>query len=111
MNPNPNNVTLIESKQPAPAGARFTITASIDGFPVLVEVEGKADVLRAMIDRLKAIGAEPPVLQNLQTSEPTKVASVPRCPIHNSPMKPSRKPGTFFCPRRTDGGDFCPHKA
>jgi hypothetical protein len=40
-----SNVTSIESKQPAPA-ARFTVTAAIDGFPVQVEVEGKADSLR-----------------------------------------------------------------
>jgi hypothetical protein len=107
MNTSPNNVTPIESKQPAPAGARFTITASIDGFPVSVEVEGKADALRAMIDRLKAIGAEPPVPQNLQTSEPTKVAGVPRCSVHNAPMKPSRKPGKFYCAKRADDGEYC----
>src|SRR5262249_44639371 len=39
-------VTPIESKLPQPA-ARFTVTASIDGFPVTVEVEGRADDLRA----------------------------------------------------------------
>jgi hypothetical protein len=110
MNNAASNVTPIESKQPAPAGARFTITASIDGFPVSIEVEGKADVLRAMIDRLKAIGAEPPAPQNLQTSEPTK-KSAPFCPVHRAPMKASRKPGSFFCPRQTDDGGYCNEKA
>jgi hypothetical protein len=107
-----SNVTPIESKQPAPAGAKFTIAASIDDFPVSVEVEGKADNLRAMIDRLKAIGAQPPVapVSTLAPSEPTK-KSAPICPDHSTPMKASRKPGAFFCPRRTDDGDFCPHKA
>ena len=47
------NVTPIESKQPAPAGAKFIIAASIDGFPVSVEVEGKADTLRAMQRRFR----------------------------------------------------------
>ena len=103
-----SNVTPIESKQPT-VPAKFTITASIDGFPVSVEVEGKADILRAMIDRLKAIGAKPPVAQAVQP-EPTK-KSVPLCPDHGTPMKASRKPGAFFCPRRIDDGDFCPHKA
>ena len=107
-----SNVTPIESKLPAPAGAKFIIAASIDGSPVSVEVEGKADTLRAMIDRLKAIGAQPPIVQvsTLVPSEPMK-KSAPICPDHGTPMKVSRKPGAFFCPRRTDDGDFCPHKA
>src|SRR5262249_25651894 len=99
-----------ESKQPAPA-ARFTIAATIDGFPVQVEVDGKADSLRAMIDRLKAIGATPPAAQSsTAATEPTK-KTAPICPTHGTPMKASRKPGSFFCPRRTDDGDFCQHKA
>jgi hypothetical protein len=107
-----SNVTPIESKQPAPAGAKFTIMASIDGFPVSVEVEGKADVLRAMIDRLKAIGAEPPAAPASTPAQPesTKKAA-PICPDHGRPMKASQKPGAWFCPRRTDDGDYCPHKA
>ena len=102
-----SNITPIESKQPTPA-AHFTVTASIDGFPVQVEVEGKADSLRAMIDRLKAIGATPPVAP--ATTE-TMRKTTPICPIHNTPMKASRKPGSFFCPRRTDDGDYCQEKA
>lgn len=109
-NANPSNVTPIESKRPAPAGAKFTIMASIDGFPVSVEVEGKADVLRAMIDRLKAIGAKPPAPQNLQTPEPAKTAGAPKCPIHRSPMKTSRGGRGYFCPRQTDG-EYCDQTA
>jgi hypothetical protein len=111
-NPNPSNVTPIESKQPAPAAARFTITAIVDGFPVEISVEGKADNLRAMIDRLKAIGAEPPVAQAstpAQVEQPKKGA--PICPVHHTPMKASRKLGTWFCPRQADDGGYCPHKA
>ena len=104
-----SNVTSITDKQPTPA-ARFTVTATIDGFPVQVEVEGKADSLRAMIDRLKAIGATPPSAPAPPTTEPTK-KTTPICPSHGTPMKASRKPGTFYCPRRTDDGDFCPEKA
>src|SRR2546428_5859767 len=99
-NMNPSNVTPIESKQPAPAAAKFTITASIDGFPISVEVEGKADALRAMIDRLKAIGAEPPTAQG----QPTKAGGIPTCPVHNSPMKEGRR--GFFCPKKV-GECYC----
>jgi hypothetical protein len=111
-NTTPSNVTPIESKQPAPAGAKFTIMASIDGFPISIEVEGNADKLRAMIDRLKAIGATPPTAQASAPAagEPAKKAA-PICPDHNKPMKPSQKPGAWFCPRRGEDGDYCPHKA
>lgn len=97
--------TPIESKQPAPASAKFTITAAIDGFPVSVEVEGKADTLRAMIDRLKAIGAEPPVAQTSQAA--STPGAVPRCTIHDAPMKASRKPGKFYCAKKADDGEYC----
>ena len=111
MTTNTSNVTPIESKQPAPTAAKFTIAASVDGFPISIEVEGKADTLRAMIDRLKAIGAQPPVEQASSAQvEPTK-KTAPIRPDHGTPMKTSRKPGAYFCPRRTDDGDFCPHKA
>jgi hypothetical protein len=111
MNPNPNNVTPIESKQSAPP-AKFIVGAVLEGFPVQVEVEGKAGDLRALVDRLKAIGAEPPAVQAQEPaqSEPTK-KTAPLCPDHGTPMKASRKPGTYFCPRRTEDGDYCPHKA
>lgn len=94
------NVADITDKQPTPA-ARFTVTCQLDGFPVEVSIEGKADNLRAMIERLKAIGAEPPAAQ----AEMKPVKQLPLCPAHGTPMKPSRKPGSYFCPRRDDMGD------
>jgi hypothetical protein len=108
MNDGTLKVTPITATQPQ-SSAKFSITATIDGFPIQVEVEGKADSLRAMIDRLKAIGAEPPQLAPART-EPAK-KSAPLCPDHGTPMKPSRKPGTYFCPRQADEGGYCPHKA
>ena len=97
-----SNVTPIESKQPAPTSAKFTIAASIDGFPVSVEVEGKADALRAMIGRLKAIGAEPPSAK----AEPTKAAAPVACPEHGK-AKPSKKPGFLYCPEALPDGGYC----
>jgi hypothetical protein len=112
MNDGTLKVTPITAAQPQ-AAAKFSITASIDGFPIQVEVEGKADALRGMIDRLKAIGAQPPQLAQAstpaQSEQPKKTA--PLCPDHGTPMKASRKPGTWFCPRQADDGGYCPHKA
>jgi hypothetical protein len=105
MNDGTLKVTPITAAQPQ-AVAKFSITASIDGFPITVEVEGKADALRGMIDRLKAIGAQPQVSGNNYQKQTT-----PICPVHNTATKPSRKPGSYFCPRRTEDGDYCPEKA
>ena len=96
-------VTPITAAQPQ-ATATFTITALIDGFPVQIAVEGKADALRAMIDRLKAIGAQPP---NPQSAIRSPQSSAPLCPTHNTPMKPSRKPGKFYCARKAEDGEYC----
>lgn len=87
--------------------AHFTVSAEIDGFPVVIELEGKADALRQLIDKLKAIGATAP--QKASTA-PAKPAGAPVCSIHNTPMKASRKPGSYFCPRQIDGGAYCPEK-
>jgi hypothetical protein len=93
-----SNVIPIEKPNAAPA-AKFTVGAVLDGFPVQVEVEGKASDLRALVDRLKAIGATPPNSANLPNNEPSK-KSAPLCPVHHSAMKASRKPGSFYCARR-----------
>jgi hypothetical protein len=55
-----SNVTAITDKQTTPA-TKFTIQATLDGFPVVLGGEGRAGDLRIIIDPLKAIGAEPPL--------------------------------------------------
>ncbi len=101
-----SNVVAIEKPQPEAKPARFVISTELDGFPLSIEVEGKAEGLKALIERLKQIGAQPP-----QTKAAAKPAGgVPVCPVHNKPMKASQKPGTFFCPRRLDDGSYCPEK-
>ncbi len=44
--------------------------------------------------------------------EPTTAASQPAgaapvCPVHQRPMKASRKPGSFFCTAKMDDGSYC----
>jgi hypothetical protein len=105
-----SNVTPITDKQPAPA-ARFTITAVVDGFPVSIEAEGNAGSLRALVAKLREIGAEPPA--TVQTpAQPTKPAGVPVCPVRNTQMKvSSAKPGSYFCPKKNEDGSYCKSKA
>src|SRR5262245_4677878 len=105
-NTNQNNVTPITAGQIAPA-ARFAITATLDGFPIQVEVEGKAGDLRSLVDRLKAIGATPPAA--VQTSAPPEPAQAPApqsCPHHpGRKLKASTvRAGQFFCTAKDDSG-------
>ena len=110
MNETASNVTPITAAQPQ-AHAKFSITALIDGFPVQVEVEGKADALRGMIDRLKAIGATPPVEKTA-----TAVAKIstdddaPVCEFHGKMKASSARPGSFFCPKKMGDGSYCKSK-
>jgi hypothetical protein len=104
---NTDNVTSIESKQTAPS-CHFSITATLQGFPVTIEGEGRAGDLKIIIDRLLSIGAEPPTTAR---PEPTKASGAPLCPVHNTPMKASQKPGTFFCSKKNDDGSYCREKA
>jgi hypothetical protein len=100
-----SNILQIEKPATEAKPARFKIAAELDGFPIEIEMEGKADNLKALVERLKTIGAQPP------QAKPAAKPGVPICPIHNTPMKASQKPGTFFCPKRTDDGSYCKEKA
>jgi len=103
---NTASVTPITDKQPQ-AVATFTITAMIDGFPVQIAVEGKADALRGMIDRLKAIGAQPPASVQVNLPE-QKTDDAPVCQFHGA-MKRSNH-GGFYCPKKMGDGSYCKSK-
>jgi len=106
MNDGTLKVTPITAAQPQ-AVAKFSITASIDGFPITVEVEGKADALRGMIDRLKAIGATPPQRSHDVTAGPT-TDDAPVCEYHG---KMRRGNHGWFCPKKIGDGSYCKSKA
>jgi len=97
-----SNITPIESKKPATL-ATHTITYQLDGFPITTTLETGASI-RDVVDRLKAIGAQPPERSHDATIAPTKA---PLCPAHNAPMKPSRKPGKFYCAKKVEDGEYC----
>lgn len=102
-----SHLNVITSQEaPAQSPARFKVLAALKGFPVEIEFEGKADALLSLIDRLEKIGAQPPAAQ----SSPVP-AVPPICSVHKKTMKPSRKPGSFFCPGRNADGTYCEEKA
>lgn len=96
-----------ESIITAPVAAKlphFSISFELDGFPVVAEVEGKADSLKAIIERLKGIGAQPLPKATVTAAKPN---GAPVCPVHQAPMKASRKPGKFYCAKKADDGEYC----
>jgi hypothetical protein len=92
----------IADKQSQPS-CRFSIQATLRGFPITIEGEGRAGDLKIIIDRLLSIGAEPPAAtpSSVQTPE-KKTASL--CPVHGSAMKEGRR--GFFCPKKV-GDSYC----
>lgn len=44
-----------------------------------------------------------------QASYDPSAGNVPMCPDHNIPMRPSKKLGEYYCPKRVGGG-FCKRK-
>src|SRR5262245_32302591 len=108
-----SNVTPIDVKQQQQqAQCEFVIHVTMRGFPVEIKGSGRAADLKIIIDRLLDAGAEPPTISPVSDMAPSKPAGPPLCPVHHSPMKASRKPGSFFCPRQAeDGSGYCPHKS
>ncbi len=44
------------------------------------------------------------------TAATQATGSTPVCPVHQRPMKPSRKPGSLYCSAKI-GDDYCQEKA
>jgi hypothetical protein len=105
MNESNNNVIAMPIAQPAPV--RFKVRCVLEGFEVEIEGEGKADSLKGLVDKLRAIGATP-------ASKPAAAAeiqaSAPKCNLHNRPMKPSKRPGSFYCSAKLADGSYCDQK-
>lgn len=94
--------------------SKHVVHSVLDGFPVTSTIYGKADVLTGLIQKLKAIGAQPPIVAPVQTSAAASTTpdGPPICPIHQTPMKPSAKPGGFFCSKKAKSGNgYCDQTA
>lgn len=105
---NPNNVTPIESKRPQ-ASATHTISYLLDGFPVTTTIETTADI-QAVIDRLKAIGAQPPQSNN-HDERLKQTDDAPTCEYHGAMKASTKRPGSWFCSHKMGDGSYCKSKA
>ena len=83
---------------------RFVINATIDGHTAPLSIEGASlNEIRRAVRLLASNGMLAAKNQSQAATEP------PQCPVHHKPMKPSKKPGTWFCSARVDDG-YCDQK-
>ncbi|WP_110513178.1 hypothetical protein [Herpetosiphon llansteffanensis] len=93
---------------------------TLDGFPCTTSVAGAtADQLKVVIDRLKAIGAQPPTAHPSQPTATVASTSAPAqrtCPIHGTALQLRQgtrrggKPYKFWSCNHTDAdGNWCDH--
>ena len=91
-----------------PPNARYTLTVQVtlDGItaPLSITADSVNEVKKALhlLDTNGMLAAQPTPAQ--ATDEP------PRCPVHHRPMKPSKKPGAWFCSAKVGEGSYCTEK-
>lgn len=85
-----------------------TLRGHLDGFPVEITADVRLAQLPALVRRLRETGVAPATYDSVPDSSSPPRVDVPRCPLHGSPMKPSRK-GGWYCPRQDDSGAYCAH--
>lgn len=97
---------------PTPALPQYTVNVIIDGFPVKVETSGNANHLVNFIGRLRDAGATPPAWASATTQRTPDAPHVPMCPDHNKEMMEStKKPGSYYCTKKTNSGGYCKRTA
>ncbi len=105
MNNGTMNVTPITDKQPQPS-CRFTIQATLRGFPITIEGEGRAGDLKLIVERLLQSGAEPPAPS--VKAPVTASEDAPVCEFHGKMKKGNYG---WFCPKKMGDGSYCKSKA
>ena len=94
----------MSTNEPPNVTYRFVVTATIDGHSAPLSIEGSSinEIRRAV--RLLDTNGMLTVAPAQPTDEP------PRCPVHHRPMKPSKKPGAWFCSAKAADGSYCTEK-
>ena len=91
------------TNEPPNVTYRFVVTATIDGHSAPLSIEGTSiNEIRRAVRLLDTNG-----LLNTTPISPSDEA--PRCPVHHRPMKPSKKPGAWFCSAKVGEG-YCDQK-
>ena len=101
--------------RPSPA-AKFQVTFILDEFPITAEFTGNAAQLRTMTERLRALGAVPPVPPSVTPQTASAVAApaqqqetIPVCCYHGAMKKAPW--GKYRRTARLPDGSFCKERA
>lgn len=91
---------------PPEAAYQLTVQATIEGITAPLAISaGSINELRKAVRLLQAND----LLASSQ-SAPASSSVAQRCPTHTRDLKPSKKPGTLFCPAQNDDGSYCSFK-
>lgn len=94
-----------------------TFKIQVDGFGADLSADLYVDELPGLVKKLRAVGVTPANSPYVWESKPTEQGGTgsegiaPLCPTHGSRMKPSKKGGGWFCPRKVDDGSYCKEKS
>jgi hypothetical protein len=79
--------------------------------PLVNQAEKLITVYENMMEQLLGIGWRPINNGAKQTADaPANGGAVPVCRVHGRQMKPSRKPGSFYCSSKLADGSYCVEK-
>lgn len=79
--------------------------------PQAGQAERLIEHYNAMVGKLIAAGWQPLKGGARATADaPTNGGAVPTCRVHGRQMKPSRKPGSFYCSSKLADGSYCAEK-
>jgi hypothetical protein len=92
---------------------RTTVHATLDGWPVDIEIEITPARLGAALARLSELGYTPRAAA-APAQHPTPVSGAPSagpacCPLHGTAKvkESERRPGTYFCAAKMGDGSYC----
>src|SRR5262245_23336142 len=105
----PDNVRLFPQTQPTAAYPKRSYTISVTspaGFPIEItyndfDLNRLEDALAALMERGYMPAENPTPAAAPASAAPAQYSedNPPTCPYHG-PMKPSKKPGAFYCPKK-----------
>jgi hypothetical protein len=105
-----HDIKVIPATQPAPAQASFTTTIQIelDGRRLSTQIHTKS--INDLKRTLRALASANMLVEDAPAASTPNSDQPPICNLHNRPMKPSKKPGAWFCPAKLADGTYCQEK-
>ena len=97
------------------AALKTTVHATLDGWPVDVEIEITPARLSAALARLAELGYTPRAAApdtGVRTALSGANQGPPCCPLHGTAKvkESERRPGTYFCAAKMGDGSYCKEK-